>query len=129
MLLLRALCCGSDNCRVEGENASNRKPRAVQLRLLPAGSISFEEIVEGLWEGVVKREPYQPLMGHRSGGGRGHGGRGEESVMGWIGDVKSVLPSGLSTAAQIQPPHQPTAPVSDATEISCGDDGLSPGVK
>ncbi len=117
-------CCGCDHSRVEDANVNNRKPRAVKLRLLPAGSISFEQQVEGLWEGVVKREPCQPSMARRS-GGRGHGGWGEESAMGSIGDVKAVLPLELS-AVQIQKPHQSTAPVPDATEFS-RDGGLSPG--
>ncbi len=117
-------CYGCDNSRVEGANVNNRKPRAVKLCLLPAGSISFEQQVEGLWEGVVKREPCQPSKGHRS-GGRGHGGWGEESAIGWIGDVKAVLPLEPS-AGQIQKPHQSTAPVSDAMEFS-RDGGLSPG--
>ncbi len=80
--------------------------------------------MEGLWEGVVKREPpYQSSMGHRA-GGRGHGGWGEESAMGWIRDVEAVLPFEPPTAQKTR--DESTAPVSDATEFH-RDGDLSPG--
>ncbi len=119
---------------MENARGNSKKPRAVHLRLLPAGTISFEQPVDGLWEGIVKREPYQPSMGNRT-GGRAHGGWGEHSAMGWIGDVKAVVPSEPSTAEQQTTHHQQptTSPVSDTPaefhhhgSLSRGDEMILP---
>ncbi len=109
---------------MEDARNNNKKPRAIQLHLLPAGSISFYEPVEGLWEGIVKREPqYQSSsMGYRT-RGRGHGGWGEESAMGWIEDVEAVVP--------FEPPAAATAAAQkangDKSSSAHVSDSLPPG--